>query len=226
MIIRSQKGVTLLELLMSMAVLGILALIVSRFYVDRLIDYARNDSLIILQSNTKQALESLKRDIQSARTIETTNQWPDPNGPGGNQFGWNSNNGSPSTLVLAVPATNSTGNLIYVDPAHSGIHTNDVIYYVDSSKKLLYRRVIANPVAGNTARTTCPPPGNAACPPDGQVIEDIANMVVTYFDTNNASTSIVANVYSLDVALSQSRNKFGRTYSNTLKSRATLRNKP
>ncbi|HEX7259749.1 MAG TPA: hypothetical protein VF272_02345, partial [Candidatus Saccharimonadia bacterium] len=132
--------------MMATAIIGILATLVSGFYVDRLIDYARNDTLIILQSNTKQALESLGRDIKSARTIQSANQWPDPNGPGGNQYGWSSNTGSPSVLVLAVPAVNSSGGLIYADASHSSLQTNDVIYYVDGVKKLLYRRVIANPV--------------------------------------------------------------------------------
>ncbi len=223
---KDQRGLTLLELLITMSVMGVLALVVSQFYIDRLVDYARTDSLTILQSNTKQALESLRRDIQSARMIETTNQWPDLHGPGGNPYGWSSSNSSPSTLVLAVPAVDSSGNLIYVNPSHSGIHTNDVIYYVDGAKNLLYRRVIANPVAGNTARSTCPPPGTSTCPPDGQVIEDIANMVISYFDSENVSTSTVANVYSLDVTISQTRSKFGHAYSNSLNSRVTLRNKP
>lgn len=223
----NQRGYTLLELLVATTIIGILAITVSGFYVNRLVDYARNDTLIILQSNTKQALEGVGRDIKSARTIESANQWPDSNGPGGNAYGWSSNTGSPSTLVLSVPALDSSGALIYADSSHSALQTNDVIYFVDGVKKLLYRRVIANPVAGNAARSTCPPAfASPSCPPDGQVIEDIANMVIAYYDTNNNPTATVANVYSLDTTLTQSRPKFGRTYTNSLSTRTSLRNKP
>ena len=76
------KGFTLLELLVATTIIGILALVVSGFYVDRMVDSARNTTLLILQSNTKQALESMQRDIKSAQDILVTNQWPDPNGPG------------------------------------------------------------------------------------------------------------------------------------------------
>ncbi len=226
-LVRKFDGFSLLELIVVGAIIGILALLVSGFYVNRLVDYARNDTLIILQSNTKQALTSMERDIKSARTIETANQWADINGPGGNQYGWISSTGSPSTLVLSVPAVDTAGNLIYADAAHSGLQTNDIIYYVDSTTKSLYRRVIANPVNGNIAVSTCPPASaTGTCPADGKVIEDVANMTATYYDTSNVSTTTVNNVYSVNVTLTQSRAKFGQTYSNSLTTRASLRNKP
>ncbi len=233
----SQTGFSLLELTVATAVIGVLAIIVAGFYVDRLVDYTRAETTIILQSNTKQALESLQRDVRSAIEIESTNQWPDPNGPGGNQYGWASSTGSPSTLVLAVPTKDSGGNLQYVDAAHTAILTNDVIYYVESGQKTLYRRVIANPTclpsqggSGSvscSARTTCPPAfATSTCPPDGKVIEDVANLVTTYYDNTNSPTADVSNAYSMDATLTQSRYKFGRTHTNALTSRATLRNKP
>lgn len=235
--LRDQNGFTLLELLVATSIIGILATTVSGFYVDRLIDYARNDTLIILQSNTKQALESLTRDVKSAQSIEATNQWPDTHGPSGNQYGWSSSTGSPSTLVLAMPTTDNSGNLQYVDAAHNVLQTSDVIYYVDSTKKTLYRRVIANPIClaaqGGSGSVTCNEPSTCppvsatnSCPADGKVIEDVANLVTNYYDTNNAATTNVNNIYSLDATLTQSRFVFGRTYSNNLTSRITLRNKP
>lgn len=225
---RDQAGYTLLELIMAATIIGILALIVSEFYVSRLIDYARNETIIVLQTNTKQALTSLERDTKSAQAVLATNQWPDPNGPSGNQFGWTSTTGSPSVLVLAVPARTTTNALIYTDAnTHAALQTDNVIYYVDSAKKTLYRRVIANPVSGNSAKTTCPPAiANASCPPDAKIIEDVANLQVTYFDSNDAATASVGSAYSLNATLTQSRAKYGRTFTNSLTSRASLRNKP
>lgn len=230
--LRRQDGFSLLELLVAAAVIGILAVVVADFYTSRLIDYARTDTGILLQTNTKQALEGMQKDIRSARAVQANNKWDDPNGPGGNPTGWTASNGSPSTLILGVPVTDTAGGLVYVDSAHTALETNDVIYYVDSASKTLYRRVIVNPVCNGgsvtcSQRTTCPPSAaTPSCPPDGKVIEDVANMQVAYFDTNNAATSVISNIYSVDVTLTESRVKFGRTFTSTLTSRVTLRNKP
>lgn len=229
-----ESGFSLLELLVAATVIGIMAVIVGDFYTNRLIDYARTDSSIILQTNTKQALESMQKDVRSARTIEAANKWSDANGPGGVPYGWISTTGSPSTLVLAVPVTDTSGNLVYTDNTHTSLQTNDVIYFVDSTSKILYRRVIANPVCASAGgsiscsqRTTCPAASaTSTCPVDGKVIEDVANLQVSYFDSNNISTPTVANVYSADITLTESRTKFGRTFSSSLTSRTTLRNKP
>jgi prepilin-type N-terminal cleavage/methylation domain-containing protein len=233
----NQRGFSLLELIIATTMISILALVVSSFYVDRLIDAARTNTQIILQGNTKQALESVTRDTKSARMIETNNQWPDAHGPGGNAYGWTSTTGSPSVLVMAVPTTDADDNLQYVDADHNVLRTNDVIYYVDGSQKTLYRRVIVNPIClpvqggsgtvNCSARTTCPPASvTSTCPSDGKVIEDVANMITSYYDTDNAATADVNNVYSVQISLTQSRERFGRTYTNTLASRVTLRNKP
>ena len=220
-----------------MTIIGILATLVSGFYVDRLMDYARTNTLIILQTNTKQALESMQKDIRSARTVEETNEWADANGPNGNQNGWTSTSGSPSVLVLSVPTTDASGNLQYGDTAHNVLLTNDVIYYVDSSRKTLYRRVLVNdiclPEQGGAGavncsdRNTCPPTSaTSSCPADGKVIEDVANLVVQYYDSTNTATNDVNIAYSVETTLTQSRARFGKTYSNSLSSRTTLRNKP
>jgi prepilin-type N-terminal cleavage/methylation domain-containing protein len=225
--LRSQAGFTLLELIVATTIIGVLALMVSGFYVDRVVDYAQSNTLLILQGNTKQALESMQRDIKSAVAVESANHIADPNGPGGNQFGWASSTGSPSTLVLAVPARDSSGNLLYADTQHTTALTDDVIYYISGNDKTMYRRVLANPATGNVAKTTCPPSkATASCPADGKVIEDVANLVNTYYDTNNVATNTLASAYSVNTYLTQSRTQFGRTYSNSLNSRATLRNKP
>lgn len=232
--LKNQSGFSLLELLTAVVIIGILAVVVADFYTSRLIDYARTNATIILQTNTKGALETMQKDVRSARTVESANQWADVNGPGGNQYGWTSSTGSPSTLVLAVPVSDTSGNLSYTDSTHTALQTNDVIYYVNSTNHILYRRVIVNPIcasAGGTVncsmRSTCPPASaTSSCPADGKVIEDIANLQVAYYDSNNASTSTIANVYSVDITLTESRAEFGRTFTSALTSRATLRNKP
>jgi prepilin-type N-terminal cleavage/methylation domain-containing protein len=221
---KDQQGFTLLELLISITIIGILAVTISDFYSQRLVDFARNFTLTILQSNTKQAVESVSRDIRASRTIEATNTLADASGPGGNQFGWHSTVGSTATLVLGIPAQDANGNLIYVDPGtHNTPYLNNVIYYLNGANKILYRRMLANTNAPSNAAVTT---GCSGCPTDGKVIEDVANMSLAYYDGSGSSIATPSASYSLDITLQQTRTSFGRTFVNTLTSRVTLRNKP
>lgn len=223
----NESGFTLIELIVVMAIVGILAVMISEFYSRRLVDYARNFTLTILQTNTKQAIESMERDIKAARSIEAINTLADNKLPctSSNQYCWQSTSTSPSTLVLAVPARDTNQNLLYRDTLHNVLVLNEVIYYIDSTTKILYRRTIANPIAGNAAVSTCPPSQvTASCPSDSKVVEDVANMVITYYDSNNGTVA-PGNSYSVDVTIQQTRKAFGRLFTNTLTSRASLRNK-
>lgn len=223
---RDESGFTLLELIVAAAMIGLLAILMSQFYANQLISYNRNFIQTSLQSNTNQAVQTVIKDIKNAQSVETSNKWPDANSPGGsgNQYSWSS---SGSVLVLSVPVQDSSGNLIYVDPLHNALQTNDVVYYVNSASKILYRRVIANPVAGNTAVTTCPPPGSQTCPQDGKVVEDVAVLTAVYYDNNKVvlTGSGIGNATSVQITLQQSRAKFGRTYTSSLTSQGTMRNK-
>lgn len=225
--LRSNEGFTLLELMVVMVIVGILAVMVSEFYSQRLTDYARNFTLTILQANTKQAIESMERDIKAARSIDAVNALPDSKSPcsSANQYCWQSTSTSPSTIVLSVPARDTSQNLMYRDSLHNVIVLNEVVYYIDNSTKTLYRRTIANPAAGNAAISTCPPAiATSSCPADSKVVEDVANMVIRYYDSSNASVT-PANSYSIDITIQQTRKAFGKIYTNILTSRASLRNK-
>ena len=128
-----QDGFTLLEMLISISIVSIVVGAVSYFFAAQLINISRSDALTAVQANTKQAIDVITKDIRAARTVEATNAWADANGPGGDQYGWHSSSSSPSTLVLSVPAQDSSGNLLYVDAGHNTLQTNDVIYYIDAA---------------------------------------------------------------------------------------------
>lgn len=224
-----QRGVTLIELVITTGIASILIGTVSTFFLAQLLNVSRANALTNLQSNTKQAIEVVAKDVRSARTIEAINSLSDANGPGGNAYGWASTTGSPSTLVISIPAQDASANLLYVDSNHNTLYTNDVIYYIlnpGTNQAALYRRIIANSVAGNIAVTSCPPPGAGACPSDAKIVENIADLAVTYYDTNNAITTLPANSYSLELSLSEFTYIFGRKVTSTINSRISLRNKP
>ncbi|MBW3538230.1 type II secretion system GspH family protein [Candidatus Parcubacteria bacterium] len=221
-----QAGFSLVELIIAITMMGMLAVVVSEFYSQRLVDYARSYSQILLQTNTKQAVETMTRDIRSAQNVELNNTLPDDNSPGapGNLYSWQSTTGSPAVVVLAVPALDGSGNLLYVDPLHSAVYTNNLVYYIDGSG-ILYRRTIANPVAGNAAVTTCPPAlASPACPPDGKVVEDVADLQAAYIRGGGAAAATPDEADLVQITLQQTRTSFGRSYNSTLASQARLRN--
>jgi prepilin-type N-terminal cleavage/methylation domain-containing protein len=223
---RNEAGFSLLELLIAMTFISILAVVMSEFFVRRLIDYNRTFVITSLQTNTKQAVETMESDIKFGTRVLANNQWPDTNSPGapGNPYSWVSNANTPATVVIAVPSRDSSGNIIYADGLHTQLETNDVIYYI--SNNILYRRTVANPIAGNAAKTTCPPAlATPSCPADAKVVEDIASLAVVYYDLTNTVTTTPAGASSIQITLQQSRTKFGRTFVSRLTSQASLRNR-
>ena len=222
-----ERGVTTLELLIAASLVTLLAIAMGDFVIDNLKRYVRNEAQIAVQQNARVASELMLRTIRSAQAVESSNRWPDPNGPGGsgNQYSWSSSTANPATLVLAVPAIDANGDPIYADALHNSLHTNDVIFYIDSASQSLYRRVIANPVSGNVAKTTCPPAlANTNCPADTKVIDSIANLTTLYLLANNVTTTTPSSAAAVQVTLTQQITRAGVTNSETLTAKAAMRN--
>ncbi len=217
------SGYSMLELLMAVSILAVIFLVVSDFYSTELISYNRNFTKTTLQSDIKQALETVEKDARQASQVEDNSVWTDPNKAGG----WQSSLTTPATLVLAEPALDASGNVIFADPTHTSIKTDDVIYFV-ASDNALYRRTLANPDASNRAKTTCPSASaSPSCPVDGKVVENIASMSAAYYDTlnNNIPSAPFSGAYSIQLTMSQSHVVFGSLYTSSLTSQASLRNR-
>lgn len=225
--LRHEHGISLLELIISGSIMSLLALVLSTFMTGRLHDYARSEAHITVQQNTKTALELLLGALRSAQAVQSVNRWPDVNGPGGplNPYSWQTTTADPATLVLAVPAVDSSGNPLYADILHNSLQTNDVIFYINSNDQSLYRRVIANPVVGNAAKTTCPPElASALCPPDAKVIERVAGLDAIFLLNHNLTTTTPEDAASVRVTLTQELRRGGVDYRSSLTGQGTLRN--
>jgi hypothetical protein len=221
-------GFTTVELSVAAVLVSIVVMIMGQFFATNLNSYTRSFTKTVLQSNTKLGIETLERDIKAAQAVEDPNRWPDPNAPGapGDLYSWHPSTGSGATLVLAVPARDTSGNLIFADVLHNAIETNDVIYYLDAGSKILYKRVIANPVAGNATLTTCPPAAaSASCPSDAKIVEDVADLTIAYYTSNNTLTTNPPSAGLVQITLTQTQKKGSRTYTNSFASRVSLRNK-
>lgn len=221
----NQAGVTLVELVIGATISTVVVLLMSTFLINRLNDYNRSETTTILQAITKLAVESVQRDVKAARSVENTNTLPDPSNAGG----WTS---SATVIVLSVPASDASGNLLYIDTLHNSVYQDNVIFFVDPADDILYKRTIANPAAGNASVTTCAKANvpSVCTKPDVQIVEDVASLSLAYYDSANALINLGAGgqpstAGAVEMTLQQRRTKAGRTYSSTFTNRASLRNK-
>ena len=224
-----QRGYTLLELTIVMGIMSLLLLALSSFIFNNVQNIANLDTKATLSDNTRTAIEGVARQIRGAKSVEAANSQPDSNSPGapGNLYSWSASAGSNATLILAVPARDSSGNLIYSDGLHNNLYTDDIIYYLDGSSHRLYRRIVANASApGNAAKTTCPPSkATPTCPADARIVDDVANLTTAYFDSNFTSIASPSGTEAVQITLTQTRTVFGHSYSNSYTTTASLRNK-
>jgi prepilin-type N-terminal cleavage/methylation domain-containing protein len=225
----SQRGYTLLELLLAIAVSSVLILAVSNFTVTSIVGSNHDYNQTLVLTNAKEAVGIVARQIKAARSVQASNTLADANAPGapGNLFSWSGVAGNGATLILAVPSRDASNNLIYIDGQHNSLYTDDVIFYLNNTTRRLYKRTIANSSApGNVAITTCPPAlATPACPADAGVVDDVANLITGYLDSNNASVSTPSGTEAVSYTVTESRSINGRTYTGTYSSIATLRNK-
>lgn len=180
-----QAGFTLIELLVVMLVMGILSLTLANFIFDWMNAAGLDQMKANLQYSAESALSTINNDIMLSGNVDQTNRWPDPNGPGGNQYGWTSGS---QTLILAKVATGSSGNAIYLDSSDYITLKDDEVYFLSGTT--LYRRTLASGEDGDTAVTTCPASdATASCPPDTVIATGVTNWNVTYYDANNKVVS-------------------------------------
>lgn len=225
---RSRAGITLVELVVSIGIASLLLLILLQVTASTYANWRREGTKTQLQTNTKIAVETVAQVIRAAKSVEAKNSQPDPNPPvAGDPYSWTGVTGSGATLILAVPAKDANNDLIYIDGTHTSLYTNNVIFYLDPSSNILYRRTIANQTAPNNAAvTTCPPAlSSPSCPSDSKVVEDVANLTTTYLDANGAVVNTPSGTEAVEYNLSQTRAIGSNTYQSNYGTTATLRNK-
>jgi prepilin-type N-terminal cleavage/methylation domain-containing protein len=224
----NEGGFSLLELLIAITVSSVLLFVGGTFVGQGTLSVNADLNKTLVQTDTETAVNTIARVIKSARSVEAQNSQPDLYSPGGsgNLYGWSGVAGSNGTLILAIPSRDTSGNLLYIDGLHTNLYTDDVIYYFDSTTKKLYKRTLANSIAGNAATTTCPP-ANAtpSCPADSVVVQDIANLTTSYFDSTNASISSPSGTESVGYTLTETRVIGNKSYAGTYSTKASLRNK-
>lgn len=215
----AQGGFTLLELIITMVLIGILSLMIPGVFVSWLQSSTLAQSNATLLGNAESALDTITTDIRLSGNADPTNRWPDPNGPGGNQYGWQSNSG---TLVLAKAATDNSNNIIFSDPTKYISLKDDEVYYLSGST--LYRRTISSGQSGDSALTTCPSASaTPSCPADRTIATGVTNFYAQYYDANENQVS-PGNARSVQLAITLTGQSGSRTISASYSTRMVFRN--
>lgn len=194
---RGQRGITLVELVVSMVLTGIIAAAVTMFVVNTLQTYSSASIRAELLAGAQTAMDRINSDIILSASADENNRVEDANSPdAGDPLGWV---GDGDTLILATAAEDGDRELLFADPAQYVTHKNNVIYYLQGDT--LRRRVLAADVTGNRAVTTCPDAvANAGCPADGRLLSDVETFAVTYY--NHLDQAVAPeNARSVEVSL-------------------------
>lgn len=216
-----QSGFTLVELMTSITIIGILSSIVVAFGVNGLANYNVSYNRGVLLDQSYLGLRSIGEVILQSASADANNRIEDPNGPGapGNLFGWESDE---DTLILATAAENNDGDILFQDESQYISYKNNVIYYLDGTT--LKRRVLAADVANNKAVTSCPAAAaSASCPEDLTVLEDVDNFEVKYYNSQNQEVS-PGNARSVGLEVNLSKEIQGRPITAGYETRTVFRN--
>jgi Tfp pilus assembly protein PilV len=216
---RDQRGLSLVELTVTLVVMMVVATGVMVFMVDGLRNYSSASAKENMLSQAQTAMDKITTDVMSAATADANNRIDDAYPPtAGSPNSWASDS---DTLILATAAQDSSGTILYADPANYVSYKNNVIYYLNNGS--LYRRMLATSVTGNKAKTTCPPASaTASCPGDTRVLDNVISLTFGYRNHVNATVN-PDDARSIEMSVTL-QSKAYRKATVTYKTRAVFRN--
>ena len=216
---QNQSGYTLVELNMSIAVLGIILVSILAIFTNYFVIIIRNSSLLQMSVDSQALLRVMTEELRYGAGVRETNTITDPNGPVG---GWNTSN-TAFVIITAVPAVDTADQYI-INPDTGTPYLNELVYYKLGSD--MYKRSLANPSAtGNKMQTSCPEAAaSPTCPKDIQLISNVNTMDFVLYDQDDIATTSPIAARSIIFNISMVRDTFGSplTHSNSI--RTTLRN--
>lgn len=174
------KGFTVVELAVTIVVMGVLIAVVFGFMTSNLVQYSNDTNRANLLNSAQTGFEIMTNDIRLSANADAANSLSDANAPSG-PYSWTSDS---DTLVLATAAEDGNKNIIFADPANYISLKNNVVYFLQNGT--LYRRVISAGGTGNSAKTTCPAnQASSSCPADKAILSNVKEFRVRYIDEQN-----------------------------------------
>lgn len=214
----NNKGYTLVEVLITLTVIGVLLGIVGNFAVNALTQTTVESVRASQLGQTQIAMDKAINDIRLSAGADIVNRWSDPNNTNGS-FSWRSN---ANTLLLSTVVMDSSDNVIFADASKYISEKNSVIYFVKD--KTLYKRTLASTVAGNTAKTTCPAAAaSSSCPADSVMLNDVSSFTLKYLDNNNTEVT-PTDARSVELSVQTATKRFGQDIKSGYTTRAVFRN--
>jgi|GEM_PF-1910850 len=217
-----QQGFTLVELLVVIAVTGVLTVIIMTFMVNTMATSAQESAREDLLMQAQTALDTAGNDILQSAGADTTNRYPDEHAPGGSTepLSWHSDS---NTLVLATAVTDTHNQIIFDDPLHYVTAKNNLIYFVHD--RTLYRRILAEAVSGNARTTSCPVGQSSGnCPADATLAQNVTDFTVSYYDADGQATTDPSAARGVQLSIKLSTVKYNKTISVQYASRTVFRN--
>lgn len=215
----TQRGFTLVELMVATAITGILIIVIMSFISDSLVQSDMASKRADMLQDAHFALDAATNDIRLSSHALAENRWPDEHAPGapGDEMSWQSNAG---TVILDTAALDDDRNVIFEDPLHYTSAKNNRIYFVRDG--VLYRRVLAAPIDGNASRTSCPD-SISSCPSDSVLARNVKSFTVKYYDAQSAEV-LPVNARSVELSLTLETKPYGRTIDASYSTRTVFRN--
>lgn len=214
-------GMSTVELLVVLVVTTMLVIVITTFLMNSLQQSTQAAAKANILRETEQSLDLAANDIRLSANADANNRWADANSPSGgsNQYSWQSNS---SNLVLATAAENSSGSVIFADAKNYITEKNNIVYFVKNGT--LYKRSIASPASGNTAKTSCPiASASSSCPADKELLHNVTAFTVTYKDGQNNSVT-PTDARSIELAVTVTKPLYGKNINVSYTTRMVFRN--
>lgn len=215
----SSPGFTIVEVIVAATITGILIVLIMTFLVNAMVTNTVDSARADLLREVQLTLDTVGRDIRLSSNADENNRWEDENAPDpSDELSWES---SDETLVLATAAFDDNNEILFSDPLHYVSNKNNNIFFV--SDGVLYKRVLADPVEGNSATTTCPPNPSDDCSDDRILATDVNEFFVRYFNNQNEEVA-PTDARSIELTLTVHKEKYGRDVEATFSTRTVFRN--
>ncbi len=213
----TDNGFTITELLVAVAVGAIASVLMVTAFVYTYGDVVAEQVKTQMVQQSQIFLRKMSDDIRVAQEIRTSNLLEDPSNSGG----WTTSDPA-NILVTTQPATDENNDFVY-DVTTGLPYMHEIVYFGEDGS--LFKRLITNNGAtGHKQINTCKKNGPNVCPPDIQLVENLDELLFTFYDVDDDVTTTPEEARSVQITVNLEKQVYGRILTATHTTRMNLRN--